>query len=81
MRGPVATCGHLFHDGEHDVEFRFHCRRDCRWFTSETSDFGQCDWRDADNPAMCGHWMAQVEALKWLADYTRRYAEELEADL
>lgn len=80
-RGPVATCGHLFHDGEHKVEFKFHCRKDCRWFTSETSDFGQCDWRSVDEPGCCCHWLAQLEALRFLADAATKEADELEEDL
>lgn len=81
MRGPVATCGHWFHDGEHEVKFRYICRKDCRWFTSETSDFNQCDWRSVDDPCCCGHWQAQIEALRFLAEVATKEADELEADL
>ena len=81
MRGPVATCGHWFHDGEHEVRFRFICRKDCPWFVSEHSDFNQCDWRDTEDPCCCGHWQAHVEALAFLERETRKKRRELEADL
>lgn len=83
MRGPVATCKHVFINGAHDhVRFSFHCRKDCPWFTCEHSDvYPECDWRDTGNPAMCCHVQAQIGALRSLAEAATKQADELEADL
>lgn len=81
MKGPVATCLHVFLNGEHDeVKFKFHCRKACRWYQCENG-FNECDWRSVDDPGCCGHWQAQIEALRFLAEAATKEADELEADL
>jgi len=82
MNGPVVTCSHTI-GAIHTVQYEFHCRKDgCPWFSNETSGANQCDWRDEGRLGrMCGHWQAQVEALKFLAEYTVNTAREWGADL